>query len=88
MGGFMNEDENVVSILHLGTLNDVNGNPRRLWLGLDKTGHVIKITDEGYTGRPRWVREANSRGLWEFHTQVPTSTYDEWKNSPLCEEAG
>ena len=34
------------------TTNDVNGNPRRLWIGYDDEGRVIAAADEGYSGRP------------------------------------
>lgn len=79
--------DEVVSILHLAAPNNTSGNPRRLFIGLDKSGHVVRITDEGYTGRPDWVRDANNRGLWEFHAEVPPSTYTRWKKHTLFEEA-
>ena len=37
---------------HLSTTNDTNGNPRRLWMIYNVNGNVIRVIDEGYSGRP------------------------------------
>lgn len=43
---------------HLQTTNDVNGNPRRLWLLLDaQTGSIIKVVNEGNRGIPKEWRD-------------------------------
>ena len=34
------------------TMNDANGNPRRLWLGYSASGEVLQVFDEGYSGDP------------------------------------
>jgi hypothetical protein len=39
-------------VQHLVTTNDNNGNPRRLWAFYDPTtGDLVRLVDEGYTGR-------------------------------------
>ena len=42
----------IASALHLTTTNTISGNPRRVFVGLDTSGHIVRITDEGYVGRP------------------------------------
>lgn len=39
-------------VQRIRTTNDVNGNPRRLWIGYRSTGAVMSVVDEGYGGRP------------------------------------
>lgn len=46
---------------HIRTTNDTNGNPQRLYVGYAADGEVMRVTDEGYGGRPEW-----SRGLIEL----------------------
>ena len=47
------ETRGVLLRQHLQATNDVNGNPRRLWLLLDaQTGVIIKVANEGYRGIP------------------------------------
>lgn len=36
--------------LHLKCPNDDNGNPRRIYLVLDKNGDIVDAIDEGYKG--------------------------------------
>ena len=36
--------------------NDTNGNPRRVFLVFDAEGNVLDVIDEGYAGRPGWLR--------------------------------
>lgn len=68
-----------VSVLHLCTKNDVNGNPRRLYVGLNSNGHVVRVTDEGYEGRPSWVRALSDRGVWDVRIEITPKAYREWK---------
>lgn len=37
---------------HIRTLNDVNGNPRRLWMAYSSSGEVLQVVDEGYSDDP------------------------------------
>ena len=39
-----------MQFLHLCTTNDINGNPRRLYVRMDKGGCFIAAWDEGYRG--------------------------------------
>jgi hypothetical protein len=41
----------------LRTKNDVNGNPRRVWVIYSLTGLVLSTHDEGYVGKPLEARE-------------------------------
>lgn len=66
----------ITAALHLCTDNTTSGNPRRVFVGLDAHGHTVKVTDEGYAGRPEWVRELNARGVWEYTVRVPVSEYN------------
>ena len=67
----------IVAALHLRTTNDTSGNPRRVFVGLDSSGHVVRVTDEGYYGRPEWVRALNARGTWELPVNVTPREYRE-----------
>ena len=42
---------------HLITTNDINGNPRRLYVLLDKQGTMTEVIDEGYSGLPDKCRD-------------------------------
>lgn len=37
-------------IIHLAATNDTNGNPRRLYVKLDRRGFIAGAWDEGYLG--------------------------------------
>ena len=41
---------------HLKAPNDTNGNPRRVFVIYDAAGNILDAVDEGYAGRPQWVR--------------------------------
>ena len=43
-------------IQHLRTTNDINGNPRRVFVLYDENGDIVKTIDEGYRGFPREYR--------------------------------
>ena len=49
-------NEEIVTVLHLRAPLDTNGNPRRLYLGINDVGVVVKVHDEGYGSYPSWVR--------------------------------
>lgn len=68
----------VVCALHACTKNDTSGNPRRCWVGIDSAGHVVRVTDEGYDGRPAWVRELSDRGTWDVRVNVTPAQYREY----------
>ena len=66
----------IVSIIHACTTNDTNGNPRRIFVGLNCNGSIVKIEDEGYAGRPAWVRQcAADFGLYTFPLDVTPKQY-------------
>jgi hypothetical protein len=71
----MNND--ITTVLHKCATNDVNGNPRRVWVGVNQFGHILRVEDEGYAGRPDWVREASDRGVWDVHIEVTVKDYRE-----------
>ncbi len=68
----------IVAALHLRAKNDPNGNPRRIFVGLNENGHHVAVSDEGYVGRPEWVRELNARGVFEFAVETSISEYNAW----------
>lgn len=61
--------------LHLRAKNDPNGNPRRVFVGYNEWGHIVEITDEGYAGRPKWLRDMNARGVWETSSEITVTEY-------------
>ena len=69
----MNND--ITTVLHKCATNDTNGNPRRVWVGLNQFGHILRVEDEGYAGRPDWVREASDRGVWDVRIEVTVKDY-------------
>lgn len=44
------------SYQHLRTTNDRNGNPRRVFCVYSEDGRLLDAIDEGYAGRPQWLR--------------------------------
>jgi hypothetical protein len=61
-------------VLHLKAKNDVNGNPRRLFV-LIENGEVRKVVNEGYRGIPEELRD-----LPIIPINVTTSEFESWKN--------
>jgi len=61
-------------LLHLKAKNDVNGNPRRLFVLLEN-GEVRKVVNEGYRGIPEELR-----ALPIIPINVTTSEFESWKN--------
>lgn len=51
----MTEDRTPTMYQHWTTNNDANGNPRRLYVGFSADGALVRVTDEGYYGRPEWT---------------------------------
>jgi len=39
-----------VTVTHLCADNDVNGNPRRCFIVIDRAGRLVEVLDEGYVG--------------------------------------
>ena len=37
-------------IIHLAATNDTNGNPRRLYVRINRHGGIAQVWDEGYKG--------------------------------------
>lgn len=60
-------------VQNLVATNDVNGNPRRLWVIMDpKHGDIVKVIDEGYGGRP-----AETRGYIQLPSyEIKASMYN------------
>lgn len=66
---------------NLRTVNDRNGNPRRLWIMYGSlNGEMVKVRDEGYAGHPRWA------GVEIMAINVPPSEYNRIKR--WAKEAG
>lgn len=42
---------------HLRADNDTNGNPRRCYVVYGGNGDILDVIDEGYEGRPGWLRD-------------------------------
>lgn len=68
----------VVTVLHLRAENDVNGNPRRCFVGVDGLGHVVAVQDEGYAGTHDWVRAAYVAGIYPLSIRVPAGEYADY----------
>ena len=68
----------IVSVIHARTTNDVNGNPRRCYLGIAAQGRIVRIDDEGYSGRPEWVRKLSDRGVWDVSVTVTPGQYRDY----------
>lgn len=49
--------------LHMRTTNDTNGNPRRLFVEIDK-GDVVNVVDEGYEGEAPARRAGMPKGYY------------------------
>ena len=66
-------------VLYLKTSNDVNGNPRRLYLPLDPYmgDPITHVIEEGYRGRAG-LEENIDGGYEEIQIEVPVSEYKKW----------
>ncbi len=53
-------------ILHLNAGHNVNGNPRRCYVVIDKTGCIKRVIDEGYAG---------DSALWAAYPKLKGKTY-------------
>ncbi len=42
--------------------NDTNGNPRRAFVIWSSDGTLLDVIDEGYSGKPQWLRELADLG--------------------------
>ncbi len=61
-------------VQHLRAPNDVNGNPRRCYVIYSDDATILDVIDEGYVGRPMWVRD-----LAELPEMNITATeYKQW----------
>lgn len=65
----------IARVEHLRAQNDVNGNPRRCYIGRAEDGAVLAVADEGYSGpnAALWVRAAyrdNYAGIREYAATV------------------
>jgi hypothetical protein len=65
----------IARVEHLKAHNDVNGNPRRCYIGRAEDGAVLAVVDEGYSGpnAALWVRAAyrdNYAGIREYAATV------------------
>ena len=61
------EWETPMAIQHLTANNDANGNPRRVWAVYSRTGGILDVIDEGYSGFPSKYRDL---------PQLPTVSID------------
>ena len=59
------------AVLHLDAGHDRNGNPRRVFVGIDAAGTAVIVTDEGYAGTPDWVSSARPLGIRPV--RIPTT---------------
>lgn len=69
--------ENRFSVQRYCAKNDVNGNPRRVYVIRDESGSVVATADEGYEGRSSAGRVLARLGLglaapyaWSSHPSV------------------
>jgi len=69
----MAKSEKPVMFQHLKAKNNKNGNPRRVFIFMNKWGCILFVCDEGYSGTPK-----QCRGLIELPSlKVPVSLYKE-----------
>lgn len=70
-------------VLHLCTTNDVNGNPRRLYMPLEsgpKNAAILAVIEEGYIGESVLASLFPDRAItYMFRINVPVSEYKNWK---------
>lgn len=57
-----------VSIIKLNAGNDINGNPRRVWVGISPEGNISGAWDEGYEGRHAMPARLRNKSAVEFAT--------------------
>lgn len=61
-------------VQRLKAKNDINGNPRRIWVNYDDEGAFIDVIDEGYGGMP-----AKLRGLPQLpEMNITITEYNDW----------
>ena len=72
----------------IGTTNDTNGNPRRLWIIYDtrKTRNhrppwIAGVVEEGYAGAPAWLPKMELPSV-----EVAPKEYHDWKK--IAKEEG
>jgi hypothetical protein len=63
-----------VAYQHLRAKNDVNGNPRRLFVVYGPGGEVLEVIDEGYRGWPVHLRDIAQLPTFDI---TPTE-YRQW----------
>lgn len=67
---------------HLKTVNDNNGNPRRLFAVYGGNGDLMKVYEEGYRGKPEELR-----GLCDLpEINIPIKEYNEIKRNAKDQE--
>lgn len=59
--------------------NDINGNPRRLWVFFNAEGNVRTVIDENYGGRPAACKGLVDLGSVEIAPGVYRAMKKEWK---------
>ena len=61
------------SIIRLNAGNDTNGNPRRVYVGMDRNSCIVKVWDDGYQN-PFGVgeRSKEDQRLWRLASYGPT----------------
>ena len=70
-----------MTVINMCAPNDVNGNPRRLFVVLDEEG-VQWIIDEGYAGDgglKHWAEQTGHRIGYPVRINVTASEYVSWR---------
>lgn len=65
-------------LLHLGTTNDSNGNPRRGWAHFNDRGIITAFYEEGYHGYNALPEELRELRLAAPHIEVAPREYRKW----------
>lgn len=56
-------------VLHLAAENDINGNPKRVFVVYDDTGNIVETINEGYIGASAWYKKyPNAISLGRYPT--------------------
>lgn len=71
------KDRRKLLVIYLRADNDVNGNPRRVYVVMDRNGFTVDAIDEGYLGEQAFLeRYPNARKVKFFDVEL--SEYRYW----------
>jgi hypothetical protein len=72
---------------HLRCTNDLNGNPRRVFVFYDAAGGIVAVEDEGYRGAPAACRGLVQLPTIETYPAERRALLKEWPTLKQAQEA-